>query len=251
MPARRQISLFVHEGARAPWEALRSTLDPVQHRLIPAHVTLCRDDEPYPDARDTLAARLAGTPALRLVFGPPEPFNGHGLRLPCVDGQSAFHALRARLLGEGNTRRAHAHLTLAHPRNPRASGNRLGAWAHVPSRTVLVFDAVQAIVQTEPDAPWKVQSAIQLQPLPLAQLPNLGPRSQAMLAEAGLHTWSDLAQLGAVVAYARVRSTQPRASLNLLWALEGALTGLRWQDVAREHRTSLLLALESVEQQRG
>ena len=33
-------------------------------------------------------------------------------------------------------------------------------------------------------------------------------------------------------------------SLNLLWAMEGALTGVHWQVVAREHRASLLLALE-------
>ncbi|MCM0610232.1 MAG: TfoX/Sxy family DNA transformation protein [Ideonella sp. WA131b] len=32
---------------------------------------------------------------------------------------------------------------------------------------------------------------------------------------------------------------------NLLWALEGALTGLPWQVVAKEHRLSLLLALEA------
>ncbi len=30
--------------------------------------------------------------------------------------------------------------------------------------------------------------------------------------------------------------------MNLLWALEGAISGLHWQEVAREHRTSLLLA---------
>ncbi|WP_264362066.1 TfoX/Sxy family protein [Ramlibacter tataouinensis] len=36
-------------------------------------------------------------------------------------------------------------------------------------------------------------------------------------------------------------------SLNLLWALEGAITGERWQEVARRHRTSLLLALEDHE----
>jgi DNA transformation protein len=35
-------------------------------------------------------------------------------------------------------------------------------------------------------------------------------------------------------------------SLNLLWALEGALTGRPWQVVAKEHRLSLLLALESL-----
>jgi hypothetical protein len=36
------------------------------------------------------------------------------------------------------------------------------------------------------------------------------------------------------------------ASLNLLWALEGALTGLPWRVVAQEHRLSLLLALEAL-----
>jgi hypothetical protein len=37
------------------------------------------------------------------------------------------------------------------------------------------------------------------------------------------------------------------ASLNLLWALESALTGEPWQQVARRHRTSLLLALDDRE----
>jgi hypothetical protein len=35
----------------------------------------------------------------------------------------------------------------------------------------------------------------------------------------------------------------PRASLHLLWALHGALTGVDWSQVAREDRTLLLLAL--------
>ena len=84
----------------------------------------------------------------------------------------------------------------------------------------------------------------------LAALPNLGPRSQQMLQAAGVYGLAELRRLGAVAAYARVkRACGGRASLNLLWALEGALTGLPWQQVAREHRASLLLALESYEQQ--
>ena len=81
----------------------------------------------------------------------------------------------------------------------------------------------------------------------LDELPNLGPRSREMLAAAGIRSVAQLRGLGAVVAFARVRRVDPRASLNLLWALEGALTGLPWQTVAREHRTSLLLALEQHE----
>lgn len=82
---------------------------------------------------------------------------------------------------------------------------------------------------------------------PIHALPGLGPRSQAMLSGAGITTQEQLRDLGAVRAYARVRATGAPASLNLLWALEGALTGLPWQVVAREHRLSLLLALETLE----
>lgn len=78
----------------------------------------------------------------------------------------------------------------------------------------------------------------------LQELANLGPKSQAMLAAAGIHSVAQLRAVGAVAAFARVKQANPRASLNLLWALEGALTDLPWQTVAREHRTSLLLALE-------
>ena len=78
----------------------------------------------------------------------------------------------------------------------------------------------------------------------ISELPNLGPKSQAALAAAGITTVAQLRRLGSVAAYAKTRRAGANVSLNLLWALEGALTGLAWQVVAREHRTSLLLALE-------
>ena len=86
-------------------------------------------------------------------------------------------------------------------------------------------------------------------PLDLAQLPNLGPKSQQMLNAAGIPTVEQLQALGSVAAYAQVKRHDPHASLNLLWALEGALSGMRWQNVAQQHRTSLLLALDALEQQ--
>jgi DNA transformation protein len=80
----------------------------------------------------------------------------------------------------------------------------------------------------------------------IADLSNLGPKSQAMLIGAGIHTVPQLRQLGSVRAYAMVKATRANASQNLLWALEGALSGLSWQVVAKEHRLSLLLALEAM-----
>jgi DNA transformation protein len=81
----------------------------------------------------------------------------------------------------------------------------------------------------------------------IGDLQNLGSKSVAVLAQAGIKTVAQLRKRGAVAAYAAAKRQSPRVSLNLLWALEGALTGITWQEVAREHRTSLLLALEQWE----
>lgn len=78
-----------------------------------------------------------------------------------------------------------------------------------------------------------------------APLGGLGPVSKRMLAAAGIRSIETLRRLGSVEAYRRVRAHDPRASLNLLWALEGALTGRPWEDVARNDRLSLLLQLEN------
>lgn len=82
-----------------------------------------------------------------------------------------------------------------------------------------------------------------------AALPNLGPRSRQMLAAAGITCSETLRELGAVAAYARVKRVDAGASLNLLWALEGALSGEHWREVARQHRTRLLMALEDLQRQ--
>lgn len=81
----------------------------------------------------------------------------------------------------------------------------------------------------------------------LSALKGLGPQSLAMLARAGIKTEAQLRKVGAVVAYARTKAVCPKASLNLLWALEGALSGRRWQDVAETERASLLMALDDVQ----
>ena len=80
----------------------------------------------------------------------------------------------------------------------------------------------------------------------IAGLQGLGLKSQTMLATSGIRTVAQLRRLGSVRAYAKVKATGTNASLNLLWAIEGALTGVHWQVVAREHRLSLLLALEAL-----
>lgn len=77
--------------------------------------------------------------------------------------------------------------------------------------------------------------------------PGLGPKSCEMLRAAGITSMTQLREIGTVAAYVMVKRAGCKPSLNFLWGLESAITGEHWQDVARNHRTSLLLALEDAE----
>jgi len=80
----------------------------------------------------------------------------------------------------------------------------------------------------------------------ISELPNLGPKSEEMLVRAGITTLQQLRALGSVRAYIEVCRSGSSPSLNLLWALEGALTDRSWQRVEKEDRLSLLQQLEQV-----
>nr|WP_319564904.1 TfoX/Sxy family DNA transformation protein [uncultured Rhodoferax sp.] len=120
----------------------------------------------------------------------------------------------------------------------------LGLWVRATAEALDDMAAARPLKKPRtPAKPQAGRAAVEA----VAELPNLGPKSQQMLQATGINTVAQLRKLGAVAAYARVKSITPAASLNLLWALEGALTNLPWQVVAREHRTSLLLALEQLQ----
>lgn len=80
-----------------------------------------------------------------------------------------------------------------------------------------------------------------------SDLKGLGPKSLEMLRKGGIVSLSQLHALGAVAAFVQVKRAGSQPSLNFLWGLESVISGEHWQDVARNHRTSLLLALEEQE----
>lgn len=76
-------------------------------------------------------------------------------------------------------------------------------------------------------------------------LKNLGPKSARLLHEVGIHTYADLMDVGAVGAYRRARAIAPdRVSLNLLYALEGALTNILWNQLPDPVRDELRSAAQ-------
>ena len=68
---------------------------------------------------------------------------------------------------------------------------------------------------------------------------NLGPTSAGWLQEVGVMTLDDLRELGAVAAYCLVKARHERASLNLLYALYGALTGQKWNALSPATKAQL------------
>jgi DNA transformation protein len=67
-----------------------------------------------------------------------------------------------------------------------------------------------------------------------------------MLLSAGIRSEQQLRDMGAVAAYLAVKATGHTPSLNLLWAIEGALTDRDWRAVSRDQRTSLLMQLDAL-----
>lgn len=75
--------------------------------------------------------------------------------------------------------------------------------------------------------------------LPLATLLNLGPKSSAWLAEAGITTRTELERVGPIEACRRVRGAGHPASVLLAYALEGALMGCHWNDIPVDFKAHL------------
>lgn len=81
----------------------------------------------------------------------------------------------------------------------------------------------------------------------LRNLRNLGPASERLLNQAGITSEPQLREIGSINAYRAVQASGGKPSLNLLWAIEGALTDQAWQTIAQQDRLSLLLALEKTQ----
>ena len=77
------------------------------------------------------------------------------------------------------------------------------------------------------------------------KLRNIGPKSAAWLRQVGLRTRADLEGVGAVEAFMRVKRAGFKPSLNLLYALEGALRDCHWQEVPDDRRAELVAAADA------
>lgn len=77
------------------------------------------------------------------------------------------------------------------------------------------------------------------------KLRNIGPKSAAWLRQVGLRTHEDVAAVGPVEAFMRIKRAGFKPTLNLLYSIEGALVGCHWQEVPEARRAQLVAEAEA------
>lgn len=84
----------------------------------------------------------------------------------------------------------------------------------------------------------------QTKPERLKDLPNLRLATERMLKKAGIESVTDLHTKGALEAYKAIQQTHSSSiSLELLWALEGAIEGKHWSVIPQSRRDELAKSL--------
>lgn len=74
---------------------------------------------------------------------------------------------------------------------------------------------------------------------------DIGPKSSEWLASVGIHSLDDVAQLGVVEAYKRVKAAYPeKVTLNMLWGLQAALLDLPWNELPQDIKEELMKQVE-------
>lgn len=73
----------------------------------------------------------------------------------------------------------------------------------------------------------------------LTQLPNIGKVLAQKLDAADIHTPQQLTSLGSTEAFMRIRLQDNTACLHMLYALQGAIEGIRYTQLSNETKQHL------------
>ncbi|WML37645.1 TfoX/Sxy family protein [Clostridium sp. OS1-26] len=73
----------------------------------------------------------------------------------------------------------------------------------------------------------------------LSALPNIGKTVEQQLNKVGIETIKQLIEIGSKQAWLRIKSIDDSACINRLYALEGAVEGIRWHNLSEEVKAEL------------
>ncbi|MSU00380.1 TfoX/Sxy family protein [Tissierella pigra] len=73
----------------------------------------------------------------------------------------------------------------------------------------------------------------------LSTLINIGNKVEQQLNEVGIETINQLIETGSRQAWLRIKEIDDSACINRLYALEGAIQGIRWHDLSEVSKEEL------------
>jgi len=79
----------------------------------------------------------------------------------------------------------------------------------------------------------------------LSELTNLGPTSRQWLNAIGVYTKSDLVRLGSIHAYWLMKERGFNVTMNMVYAMEGAILSMRWDELPGELKAELQSAINA------
>lgn len=85
----------------------------------------------------------------------------------------------------------------------------------------------------------------------LLSLKNLGMASVNILHAIGISSYNDLSRLGAVETYCRIKARGIHVSKVMLYALEGALLDITWNELTPAQKAALVEKAEQLERARA
>jgi DNA transformation protein len=73
----------------------------------------------------------------------------------------------------------------------------------------------------------------------LTKFPNIGPVLAEKLNKIGITTFDQLVDLGSIEAVLRIGERDMSICYSMLYALEGAIRGIRWHGIPKDQRAQL------------
>jgi DNA transformation protein and related proteins len=83
----------------------------------------------------------------------------------------------------------------------------------------------------------------------IRELSNIGPTTTSWLETIGVKTLEDIEELGVIEVYQRLKLAYPeKVSLNALWALQGAVLNILWNQLPESMKEDLKQRLQKEEE---
>jgi len=78
----------------------------------------------------------------------------------------------------------------------------------------------------------------------IQDLPNIGKKLAKQLESIGIKTPQNLINIGSIEALLKIKGKSSKGCYNMLYALEGAIQGIRWHNLSREDKDRLKAELD-------